>query len=157
MAFCTQCGNSVGDTASFCGSCGASQTAQPGPQAAASSVQSESISPRTASILCYVPHVGWLACIFVLAADRFRANDQVRFHAFQGLYLFVAWLLLSGDFGLFRLFHIPFGHWWPMDVRLMIRLAFYGIWIFMMVKAGQNDRFRLPLLGEWAERSLVRN
>jgi len=53
------------------------------------------ISPRTASILCYIPVVGWIASIIVLAADRFRNDHRVRFHAFQGLYLFVAWLIVG--------------------------------------------------------------
>ena len=33
--------------------------------------------------------------IIVLAADKFRTNRAVRFHAFQGLYLFVAWLIVQ--------------------------------------------------------------
>ena len=53
----------------------------------------ESLNPKTASILCYIPWVGWVAAIVVLASDRFRHDRAVRFHAFQGLYLFVAWLI----------------------------------------------------------------
>ena len=37
--------------------------------------------------------MGWIAAIIVLASQRFKAMPTVRFHAFQGLYLFVAWLM----------------------------------------------------------------
>src|ERR1041385_7864427 len=92
MPFCSQCGNQVGPADSYCGRCGARQpTAAAGPHPGARSL--DSLNPKTASILCYVPWIGWIAAIVVLASDRFRHDRAVRFHAFQGLYLFVAWLI----------------------------------------------------------------
>ena len=46
-------------------------------------------------MLCYIPFAGWIACIVVLASPQFREDQAVRFNAFQGLYLFVAWLLVQ--------------------------------------------------------------
>src|ERR1041384_2130662 len=93
MPFCSQCGSQVGNADRFCGRCGAAQppasTPSPGPPRGGV----ESLNPKTASILCYVPWVGWIAAIVVLASQRFRHDRAVRFHAFQGLYLFVAWLI----------------------------------------------------------------
>ena len=43
--------------------------------------------------------MGWVAAIIVLAADRFRHDRILRFHAFQGLYLFVAWLIADHVLG----------------------------------------------------------
>ena len=44
----------------------------------------------------------------VLAADKFRNDRTVRFHAFQGLYLFVAWLIVEWVLSpIFREFHGP--------------------------------------------------
>src|SRR5579871_1877882 len=93
MPFCSQCGHQVGATQAYCASCGARQ---PQDFVGASPLARDplsGISPRTASILCYVPTVGWIAAIIVLASHRFRHMPTVRFHAFQGLYLFVAWLM----------------------------------------------------------------
>src|ERR1700722_2636187 len=89
MPFCSQCGNQVGASDVFCAKCG---NRQPVSQPRAGDPFS-SMSARTASILCYVPGIGWIASIVVLAAERFHDNRIVRFHAFQGLYLFVAWLI----------------------------------------------------------------
>src|ERR1035438_867725 len=103
MPFCSQCGNQVGATQAYCRQCGAAQPVEPsaGPPPRPSPPPPprnpqdplSGISPRTASILCYIPGMGWIAAIIVLAAQRFRNVPPVRFHAFQGLYLFVAWLM----------------------------------------------------------------
>src|SRR5882757_5734329 len=101
MPFCTQCGQQVGDTDVFCANCGQPQTGKPSepfrPAAPPPLGQDPlaGLSPRTASILCYIPTVGWIAAIIVLAARKFRSEPIVRFHAFQGLYLFAAWLVVS--------------------------------------------------------------
>src|SRR5512143_3964323 len=95
MPFCSQCGNSVGTADKYCGRCGAAQPSAAGSPGAPRRASDPlgGISARTASILCYIPGIGWIAAVVVLAADRFRHDRAVRFHAFQGLYLFVAWLL----------------------------------------------------------------
>src|ERR1700736_1748 len=127
MPFCSQCGTQVGAADAFCARCGARQPVGPartfhGPDPLAG------INPRTASILCYLPGVGWIASIVVLASDRFRHDRAVRFHAFQGLYLFVVWLM--EDWVLKPVFRtIP-----NLHVHPIIEAALLGAAIFMMVK-----------------------
>ncbi len=145
MAYCCQCGNPVADTDRFCARCGARQPVTPRrvqPMAG--------LSPRAASVLCYIPFVGWIASIVILASDRFRQDRSVRFHAFQGLYLFVAWLLIDWVVGpFFRLLPGPHFH-----LDRLLELAVLGVWIFMIIKTSQEQTFSLPILGELAERSL---
>src|SRR5512133_3419927 len=95
MPFCSQCGTQVGPADAFCARCGARQpgAGPAGPAGPTRLTGLESINAKTASILCYIPWVGWIAGIVVLASDRFRHDRAVRFHAFQGLYLFVACLI----------------------------------------------------------------
>ncbi len=81
----------MGAADKYCGRCGAAQPRAAGPAADEAAVGS--LNPKTASIICYIPGVGWIASIIVLASDRFRQDRNVRFHAFQGLYLFVGWLI----------------------------------------------------------------
>ncbi len=107
------------------------------------------MSPRTASILCYIPGVGWIASIVVLASEKFRNNRDVRFHAFQGLYLFVAWLL---DGWVLRPMFSMIPH---MPVNALVELLLLGMSIFMMVKAAHNETYSLPLFGELAHRSVA--
>src|SRR5689334_820004 len=93
MPFCSQCGNEVTPADVFCGKCGARQPSSAGMPPPRPVDAFAGLSPRTASILCYVPGLGWIGSIVVLASEKFRHDRTVRFHAFQGLYLFVAWLL----------------------------------------------------------------
>jgi len=144
MPFCSQCGNQVGAADIFCAKCGARQPNAP-PRPADPFA---SITPRTASILCYVPALGWIFSIIVLASERFRANRIVRFHAFQGLYLFVAYLI--EDWVLKPMFMaIPHVH-----VNAIIQVVLLGMSIFMIIKASHDEAFALPIIGELAEKSV---
>jgi uncharacterized membrane protein len=148
MPFCSQCGQSVGGSDAYCPHCG---RPQPGPAAArpAGHDPLSQFSPRTAAILCYVPGLGWIASIVVLASERFRNDRDVRFHAFQGLYLFVAWLL---DGWVLR----PMFSMIPrMPLNSLVELALLGMSIFMMVKAAHNETYSLPIFGELAHRSVA--
>ena len=144
MPFCTQCGTSLTPRDYFCGQCGARQPI-PGTPGVFRPVPADGITPRTASMLCYVPFVGWIAALFVLAAERFRDRRDVRFHAFQGLYLFVAWLLLDWTI-------MPWFHFRPF--LKVLQLLILGLWILMIIKTNREEKFSLPLIGELAERSL---
>jgi uncharacterized membrane protein len=150
MPFCSQCGSQVGDTAAYCGKCGAPQPGSGLPPRPATDPFG-SLSPRTASILCYVPGIGWIVAIVVLASDKFRRDLAVRFHGFQALYLFVAWLM---DDWVIR----PMMRFGPnLQVHHLIQAVLLGMSIFMMVKASHGEAYRLPIFGELAQRSLVEN
>jgi uncharacterized membrane protein len=155
MPFCTQCGYQVADADVFCACCGKPQTGpeqcfrppQPPPLPATDPLAG--LSPRTASILCYIPTVGWIAAVVVLASRKFRADPIVRFHAFQGLYLFAAWLLVQ---------------WVVHPIVMTMRENFMridhileglilGVSIFMMVKTSHDETYVLPIIGELAQRS----
>ena len=142
MPFCSHCGHEVHARDVFCAKCGSRQPVQP-PTADVLA----GISPRTASILCYLPTLGWIAAVIVLATHRFRNDRTVRFHAFQGLYLFAVWLFIQWalkpifrEAGDFRLDHL-------------LEAILIALWIFMMVKAAHAEAYALPLIGELAQKS----
>ena len=97
--------------------------------------------------------MGWIAGLIVLATDHYRSKDRVRFHAFQGLYLFGAWLL--ADWVFIPIFH-GFG---PMMmsgrfVESLLKLGILCAWVFMLVRVTNNDDYHLPIIGDLAERSV---
>ncbi|MDX1983614.1 MAG: hypothetical protein SFV51_25300 [Bryobacteraceae bacterium] len=155
MPYCTQCGTLIGDKDVFCGSCGGKQGG--GPAAAPAPAGKDflrDLNANTAALLCYIPWIGWIASVVVLATARFRDEKEARFHAFQGLYLFVAWLLVH------RVVRPVMRHWdFPfvpfVDVVGLLELALFGACIFMIVKVSQKDNFRLPFFGELAEKSVA--
>jgi uncharacterized membrane protein len=150
MPFCTQCGNQVRPVDTFCSVCGARQAVAAAPP---NREFLRDITPRTASMLCYVPFLGWIAAIIVLASPRFREERTVRFNAFQGLYLFVVWLLVDAvAFPFSR--SLP-GHSPMQAVSGLLHAAVIGAWIWMIIKTAQEQVFHLPIVGELAERSLA--
>ena len=151
MPFCTQCGNQVGGTDRFCAKCGSVQAGGAGPGAGFARTDPvsrlSSLDSRTSSLLCYIPVVGWIMAIIVLASAKYRDDFDTRFHAFQGLYLFVAWLITD-----WLLSPIMQGHsHWMVG---MLKAVLMGPWIFMLVKVSQRERFKLPIIGDLAERSV---
>lgn len=153
MPYCCQCGKVVGEKDVFCAVCGARQPSPAAPPPVSDYLTG--VSPRTAALLCYIPIVGWIAAIVVLASARFRHDHIVRFHAFQGLYLFVAWLIV--DWVLSPVFAIGFlvpGAHMHRIFPALLKLLVFGSWIFMMIKVSHDQNFKLPILGELAEKSV---
>lgn len=149
MPFCHQCGTQVAADNIYCARCGARQPVDPQSRTGAGTADPlAGISPRTASILCYIPAVGWIISVIVLASLKFRTDRTVRFHAFQGIYLFVATLI--ADFVFRPMF------WFVPNLHLyqLIQLVLLGMSIFMMVKASHDEAYSLPLFGELAQRSV---
>ena len=152
MPFCSQCGIQVSAADTYCARCGMRQPVNPGVRPSVpGSDPLASLNPTTASVLCYVPGIGWIISIIVLAAERFRHDRTVRFHAFQGLYLFVAWLMADWVLRpMFDLFMMP-----RLQIYRIAEIVLLGMSVFMMLKAGQNEAFSLPLFGELAHRSVA--
>ncbi len=156
MPFCSACGNQVTNADRYCAKCGAPQASARTSTGAAPNWGPkrdpiQGLNPRSASILCYIPFAGWIAAIVVLASSSFRNNRTVRFHAFQGLYLFVAWLIVQWV-------SFPF-HFLPGPLRFplssMLQLAIIGVWVFMLIKTSNNEVVSLPVIGDLAEKSLA--
>jgi uncharacterized membrane protein len=154
MPYCCQCGKPVAADAKFCAICGTRQPVD----AAAGTDAFSGVNDRTASILCYIPWFGWIAAVIVIASKRYKrdtiAAREVRFHAFQGLYLFVAWLIVDwvvspalriGGMGMGH----PFG---PLNG--LFHIAILAAWIVMLIKVSHSEHYRLPIIGEMAERSV---
>jgi uncharacterized membrane protein len=151
MPFCSQCGNQVAGSDIYCAKCGKRQPpAGAGSPSGTTQDPLAGISPRTASILCYIPGVGWICAVVVLASLKFRHDRTVRFHAFQGLYLFVANLVAS--FVIQPMFWALPDH---LPVYQLIQLVLLGLSIMMMVKAAHDEAYSLPLFGELASRSVA--
>jgi uncharacterized membrane protein len=107
------------------------------------------MKPRTASILCYIPVFGVIPAIIILASQRFRQNATVRFNAFQSVYLFVAWLIVSSAIPVFQ---IGGGGLETLMLRLL-KTACFICWIVLLVKASNQQQLHLPIIGDLAARS----
>ena len=93
---------------------------------------STGLPENVAGLLCYV--LGWVSgLVFILIEQE---NKFVRFHAMQSIIVFGVITILSW---------IPFLSW-------VIWLVGFVLWIVLMVKAFQGERFKLPWAGNLAEK-----
>lgn len=146
MPFCTNCGAKVEAAAAFCYNCGTKQTHQAPPQ-----YQDflHGMSDRTAAVLCYIPVFGVIPAIIFLASQKYRHNRRIRFEAFQSLYLFIAWLIVSAAAPIFMFGFIGFH---TLALKLF-KLGMFVVWVYLLIKASRDEPTHIPILGDLAARS----
>jgi len=85
--------------------------------------------------------LGWVSGLIVILLEK--EDDFVRFHAMQSIVTFGALTILSVAFGATFMFMGIFGS--------LINIAGIALWIMLMVKAYQGEKYMLPVIGEMAE------
>jgi uncharacterized membrane protein len=145
MAFCSACGAEVSGAA-FCPKCGAAQGAVAASSAPAAS-PTAGMDENVAGLLSYV--LGWLTGLIFFLIDK---RPFVRFHAAQSILLsiaiFVVYFAIAIGFGLFRVIGLGF---FALFIWPIIGLGVFVLWLFMMYKAYQHEKFMLPIIGGIAE------
>jgi len=140
MPFCSNCGAQVDGR--FCPQCGASVDSGAG--ATRPAAPAAGMSDNVAGALCYL--LGFITGIIFLAVAPYNARREVRFHAFQSIFLSVAWIALWIVIGI----ALPWAAY--MLISPLLSLAGLGLWLFLMWKTYQNQRVVLPVIGEMAEK-----
>lgn len=98
------------------------------------------LEENIAGALCYL--LGWLTGIIFFIFEK--DNKFVKFHAMQSIVTFLPlhvliWILLI----------IPFFGWILGGLLGLLSLI---LWIVLMIKAYQGEKFKLPVVGDIAEK-----
>jgi uncharacterized membrane protein len=150
MAFCANCGTQ--STGPFCPNCGAAVAAGSAPPSGAGAqpqyqqaqpISAPGLSDNVASALCYL--FGLITGIVFLVLAPYNQSKLVRFHAFQSIFLNLAWIVLWMVLGLLT-------HGLIIFASPLIALAGLVIWLYMMYTAFNNKKVKLPLIGDLAEK-----
>lgn len=171
MAFCSNCGAEV--QGRFCAKCGAAvgagpaASAPPPPQqdssqqqgnsqqqgfSAPGSIQAPGLTDNMASALCYL--LGLVTGVLFLVVAPYNQNRAIRFHAFQAIFLhlamFAVMIAIMAVTGILHL--IPFvGVMISFVLYPIAGLSFFVLWLTLMYKAYNNERWVLPIIGPLAE------
>ena len=151
MAFCAKCGTQLAEGTSFCASCGTPVGAAPGspPTPAATGT---GMSSNVAGLLTYI--LGFITGIIFLVIEPYKNDKFVRFHAFQSIFLSVVWIGFRIVWGyvVMGLIWSPFSGLWALLglISMLVSLLFLACTLFLMYKAYNNERFKLPIIGDLA-------
>ncbi|HTT62278.1 MAG TPA: hypothetical protein VMG35_10575 [Bryobacteraceae bacterium] len=96
---------------------------------------------NTAAALCYL--LGLVTGIIFLVLEPYNKNKLIRFHAFQSIFLHVAVIIIWVAFRAI----LPWGLWYLVT---LIDLAFFVLWIFMLLQTYQGKKIVLPVIGDLA-------
>jgi uncharacterized membrane protein len=135
MAFCAKCGTQVAEGVGFCPSCGAAQGAGP-----SGGTQAGGLEPHIAAALAYL----WLVAIIWLVLEPYNKDRFIRFHSFQALALGVVAFVVNMILAVIPFLGWIVGAFWSLAVLL--------VWLFCIFKAFNKEWFKLPVIGDFAEK-----
>ena len=173
MSVCLQCGASLSDQGLFCPRCGTA-VSQPGteqmgattssaageglqtgplPAVAAGGGTSVDALPIPENVAGVVAYITVLPAVVFLFIEPFKRNLFVRFHAFQHLYLWVAGFVFAVAAGVLSMLLqlIPFMRVLVFPLAGLISLAWFFLWVLLVLKAYRHELFKLPIIGDLAE------
>ena len=116
---------------------------------------STGLDPRTAAALAYL--AGPFSGVMVLWAET--TSGDVRFHAWQsilGLGGLVLAVFLSFTLAVIALFVSATGMLVMLRIATVISIVFVIVWALCLWKAFAGGRWKLPLVGDYAERRVTR-
>jgi len=88
--------------------------------------------------------------ILFLVLEPYNRNRFIRFHSFQNIFFCVAMVAISIALSIFSL--IPFIGLILLPVHLLIGIGAFAVWIILLLKANQGQMFKLPIIGDMAEK-----
>ncbi|WP_244151515.1 DUF4870 domain-containing protein [Halobacillus dabanensis] len=103
---------------------------------------STGLDENVGGVLAYL--LGFISGIVFLLIEK--ENETVRFHAMQSIILFGSFFVLG--------FVVNFIPIIGLLVSLLIAPVTLILWIVLMVKAYQGERYHLPITGKLAEQQL---
>jgi uncharacterized membrane protein len=151
---CLRCGEETRGRNELCAYCG---TTLRYPCSNGGGTTSTGMDQKTAAVLSYL--VGWITGVIFFFIE---SNKYVRFHAMQSILAFgiisamltvigfirsILWaaLRVGGGYVLLSLLGIASTLLW---IGMLI------LWVILMVKANQGETFKLPIIGDIAEKQL---
>ncbi|MEK6690374.1 MAG: DUF4870 domain-containing protein [Nitrospirota bacterium] len=113
---------------------------------------SSGMEPNLAAALSYVLSIITGVIFFVIEKE----NKYVRFHAMQAILFGAAWIVLWIVLGIVSLglIFVPIIGWIINAViYLGLGLGGFILWLLLMYKAYQGEKFKLPIIGDIAEKN----
>jgi uncharacterized membrane protein len=143
MAFCNMCGAQIADGTTTCAACAGRAPAAP----AATTASVGGMTDNVAGMLAYITII---PAIIFLVVEPYNKNRFIRFHAWQCLFFAGALFVLHVGLMFFAI--VPFLALITFPLHLLISLGGFILWIILLMKANQGLMYKLPVIGDLAEK-----
>jgi uncharacterized membrane protein/predicted RNA-binding Zn-ribbon protein involved in translation (DUF1610 family) len=165
MAFCQHCGTQIADNVTFCPNCGQAtgqrsaappvEPMSPPPPNPGYTAPVTSAAPLQENIAGMLAYFTIIPAIVFLLLEPYNRNRFVRFHSFQCIFVTIAIIVVEVALMIISsiLHLVPVIGWlftailWPI-----FGLAVLALWLLLVVKAYQHEIFKLPIVGDIAEK-----
>lgn len=144
---CPDCAAEMPDDAAFCPACGRAMGPPERARGTAGGIP-ENLAGAFAYFLV-------IPAIVFLLVQPYSKNRFVRFHSFQSLGLCLGGLVVGAALrisGIVLAFIPAIGHLLVALFTMLVSLAFFVVWVVLVVKALQGEMFKLPVVGDFAEK-----
>jgi uncharacterized membrane protein len=122
----------------MCAACSAKAPAAPA---------SGGMSDNVAGMLAYVTII---PAIIFLVMEPYNKSRFVRFHSFQNIFFWVAWIGVWIALSIIGM--IPVLGWATLLLWPLVGLGGLIVWVILLIKANQGQMFKLPIIGDLAEK-----
>lgn len=118
------------------------------PEQIPSSVNQAGLSENAAGGLAYITVIPAIIFLFVQPYSKSR---YVRFHAWQCIFMTIAWWVI--DIGIWIFGHmLVFFRLLTLGLYPLVALAMLILWLMVLIKAFNGEKFKLPVIGDLAEK-----
>jgi uncharacterized membrane protein len=143
--FCSNCGMPLPEDTNTCPGCGKPAGLPAG--GSATSVQAGGLTENVAGMLAYITII---PAILFLVLEPYNRSRFIRFHAFQSIFFYVAWMVLW--IALTFVGALPVLGWATLLLWPLLGLCGLVLWVLMLVKAYGGQMWKLPVIGDLAEK-----
>ncbi|HVO82290.1 MAG TPA: DUF4870 domain-containing protein [Terriglobales bacterium] len=105
------------------------------------------MTDNVSGMLAYITII---PAIIFLVMEPYNKKRFIRFHAFQSIFFAIAWTVLWIALSFIGV--IPVLGWATLLIWPLLGLGGLIIWIILLMKANQGQMFKLPIIGDMAEK-----
>jgi len=152
---CSRCGKPQPPANNFCANCGSrfpQISGEPSAGAAEPQVRDDVSAAIPDNIIAALAYFTIIPAVLLLLFGPYKRDRFVRFHSFNCLFLHVA--VLAAGLALWALAVLvgPSVRVLFLLVAGIFVLAGFTLWLLLVVKAYQHEVFKLPVIGDMAEK-----